>query len=273
MPIALGALEETLFIPLWCRAQASEKYPSLFCDSKAVELVQSIDYDFSAIEARLSPVIRLASAARARQCDNVLKAYVADHPRTSVVNLGAGLDTAFYRIDNGLIHWYDLDLPDVIAVRRQLLSKAERVYFIAKSLLDLSWCDDLTDISDGVIVVAAAVLSYFSEGQMKAFFSALADRLPGAEMVFTAYSRREVTLINRSLNRIGMTGAAMKWALEDTYDLTRWDGRVAVVAEFSFFKDIACDPAWGEETIRTVRVIDEQKRMRIVHVRFNATKR
>jgi O-methyltransferase involved in polyketide biosynthesis len=196
----------------------------------------------------------------------VLKAFIADHPRASVVDLGAGLDTAFYRVDNGLIEWYDLDLPDVIAVRRQLVPETDRVHSIAKSLLDMSWCDDLTGVDDGVFAVAQAVLGYFSEVQVKTFFSAFADRLSGAEMVFTAYSREEVSLINRSLRRVGMTNAAMKWALEDADDLTRWDDRITVVDEFSFFKDVPYDPAWGEETIRQIRAIDEHKRMRIVHV-------
>ena len=270
MSITLSAIEETLYIPLWCRAQASIKYQSLFYDSKAVELVQAIGYDFSLIDARLSPVIRLASIARARQCDAVLKVYIADHPRASVVDLGAGLDTAFYRIDNGLIDWYNLDLPRVIAIRKQLLPETDRVHCIAKSFLDMSWCDDLINIDDGVFVVAGAVLGYFSEVELKTFFSSLADRLPGVEMVFTAYSSGELSLINRSLQRVGMASAAMKWALEDASVLTRWDDRISVVDEFSFFRDIPYDQAWGEETIDKIRSIDEHKRMRIVHLRFNA---
>jgi O-methyltransferase involved in polyketide biosynthesis len=185
-----------------------------------------------------------------------------------VINLGAGLDTAFYRVDNGLIEWYDLDLPNVIAVRKQLIPETGRMHFIAKSLLDMSWCDDLTDIDNGVFVVASAVLAYFDMDQVKAFFSALADRLPGAEMVFSAYSRREVSLINRSLRHVGMTRSAMKWALEDANDLTRWDDRIIVVDQFSFFRGIPRDPAWGKETERRIQAIDEQKLMTIVHVKM-----
>lgn len=268
MSITLSAIEETLFIPLWCRAQASAKYQSLLYDSKAIELVEVMDYDFSAINARLSPIIRLASIARARQTDDILKAYIADHPRTTVVDLGAGLDTAFYRVDNGLIEWYDLDLPNVIALRKQLIPETNRVHCIAKSLFDLSWCDDFTNVK-GVFVVASAVLGYFGKAQVKTFFSALADKLPEAEMVFTAYSWRGVSLINRSLQRIGMASAAMKWALDDANDLTRWDDRISVVDEFSFFRNIPYDQAWGEKTLHKIRSIDEHKRMRIVHVRFN----
>ncbi len=266
MPIALSALEETLFIPLWCRAHASTKFSSLFYDPKAIELVQSIDYDFSAIDARLDPVIQLASIARAIQCDNILKAYVAAHPGASIVDLGAGLDTGFYRVDNGLIEWYDLDLPNVIAIRRQLLPEPDRVYSIAKSILDVTWCDDLINIDDGVFLVAGAVFGYFSETELKPFFSSLADRLQGAQIAFTAYSQEELRLINRSLDRVGMTSAAMKWALEDTSDLIRWDNRISVINEVSFFKDLPCDPAWGEETIQEVRAIHEHNHMRIIHL-------
>ena len=80
-----------------------------------------------------------AAVARAKQFDDKVRAYITVHPRASVVNIGAGLDTAFYRVDNGLIHWYDLDLPLVINFRRQLLLEPERVTFIAKSFLDPSW--------------------------------------------------------------------------------------------------------------------------------------
>jgi O-methyltransferase involved in polyketide biosynthesis len=199
---------------------------------------------------------------------HAIRAYIADHPRAAVINLGAGLDTTFYRVDNGLIEWYDLDLPSVIAVRTHLIPETDRTHCIAKSLLDMSWCDDVTDTDNGVFVVASAVLSYFDEGQVKTFFSALADRLQGAEMVFSAYSRREVSRINRSLRRVGMTRSAMKWALEDANDLTRWDDRITVVDQFSYFRGIPHDPAWDKETRRRIHAIDEQKLMSIVHVRM-----
>ncbi len=268
MQSTLSAVEETLFIPLWCRAHASTYYSSLIYDPKAIELVHSIDYDFSAIGARLDPVIKIASVARARQCDEVLKVYMAEHPHVSIVDLGAGLDTGFYRVDNGLIEWYDLDLPNVIALRKQLLPETDRVYSIAKSLLDTSWCDDLMNADDSVFVVAGAVFGYFSATELKLLFSTLADRLPGVQIVFTAYSSKEISLINKSLHQVGMTDTAMKWALEDADELTRWDDRISVINEFSFFKGIRCDPAWGEEAIQKLRSIDERDSMRVIHVRL-----
>ena len=105
-----------------------------------------------------------------------------------MINLGAGLDTTFYRIDNGSIRWYDLDLPSIIALRKQLLPETDRTHAIAKSLLDASWYDEVTHTKHGVFAIAGGVLALLEEWQVRAFFSALADHLPGAELVFTAYS-------------------------------------------------------------------------------------
>ncbi len=160
-------------------------------DTKAIELVEQMDYDFSTIDTNFPPAVTLHFVARAKQFDEKVKAYIREHPHASVVNIGAGLDTTFYRIDNGTIHWYDLDLPAVIDVRRQLLPEPDRVTYIAKSLLDPSWCDDIEHTEDGVFMIAGEVLQFFEEAQVKQFFSMLADNFPDGEIVFTAMSRSD----------------------------------------------------------------------------------
>ena len=166
--VRLSGIPQSMLGCLWGRAQLSKKYSSLFYDEKAIELVEKIDYDDLAADGPLEDLelsfFRVAHqldlpefglfTLRARQFDELAKAYIAEHPRASVVNLGAGLDTTFYRVDNGLIHWYDLDLPEVIDVRRQLLPEPERVTYIAKSLFDPSWCADVTHAEDGVFMIA-----------------------------------------------------------------------------------------------------------------------
>ena len=115
--IELGGISASMFFPLWGRAQLSKKYSSLFYDAKAIELVEKIDYDFSTsgipfqdILSNISfegglPLLSLFSL-RAKQFDEKVKAYIRERPRASVVNIGAGLDTTFYHVDNGTIHWY-----------------------------------------------------------------------------------------------------------------------------------------------------------------------
>ena len=105
MTITLNAVEEILFFPLWFRVQVSKKYPSLLHDPKAINLVKAIDYDFSLLDAQFNLEFVLTSVARARQFDDAIQVYIADLPHASVVNLGTGLDTTFYLIDNGLSEW------------------------------------------------------------------------------------------------------------------------------------------------------------------------
>jgi len=200
--VKLDGVPATMLFPLWGRAQLSKEYSSLFYDAKAIELVERIDYNFSGSDlpfvgmmldiirkANLLPMFSLV-ALMAKQFDDKIKAYIAEHPHASVVNLGAGLDATFYRVDNGTIHWYDLDLPAAIDVRRQLLPEPDRVTYIAKSLLDPSWCKDI-NTEDGVFIIAEAVFQFFEESEMKQFFSMLADNFPDGEIVFTAMARSD----------------------------------------------------------------------------------
>ena len=202
--VKLSGVSATMLFPLWGRAQVSEEYGSLFYDEKAIELVEKIDYDFflsttdipfltillNVIRTgNLLPMFSLV-ALMANQFDDKIRAYITQHPRASVVNLGAGLDATFYRVDNGLIHWYDLDLPAAIDVRRQFFPEPDRVTYVAKSLLDPSWCKDI-NTEHGVFMIAEAVFQFFDEAQMKQFFLMLADNFPGGEIVFTTMSRQD----------------------------------------------------------------------------------
>ena len=103
MNITLNDVEETLVTPLWGRAKFSQEHPSLLNDTKAIELVEQIVYDFKRLDKTLGSLGNLMHAARAKQFDYKIHAYIAKHPKASVIDLGAGLDTAYYRIDNGSI--------------------------------------------------------------------------------------------------------------------------------------------------------------------------
>ena len=200
--VTLGGISASMLACLWGRARLSKEHSSLFYDAKAVELVEKIDYDFSASDVPPFVGIMLMlnisrkvnrpefhlGPIRAKQFDEKAKAYIAEHPRASVINIAAGLDTTFYRVDNGLIQWYDLDLPSVIDIRKQLLPEPDRVTYIAKSLLDPSWCKDI-NTEDGVFMIAGGALGWFDKSEVERFFSMLADNFPDGEIVFDAMSR------------------------------------------------------------------------------------
>ncbi len=189
---------------LWGRAQMSREYSSLFYDAKAIELAEKIEYvhvhgccstsdvpPFQDIMFDIFHEINVLGpfTLRIKQFDAKIRTYIAQHPRASVICLAAGLDATFYRVDNGLIRWYDLDLPAVIEVRKQLLPEPDRVTYIAKSLLDPSWYEDIKHTEDGVFIMAEAVLPFFEESEIKQFFSMLANNFPCGEIVFEVPSK------------------------------------------------------------------------------------
>ncbi|MGB8310323.1 MAG: class I SAM-dependent methyltransferase [Halobacteriota archaeon] len=266
MKISLSNIEETLLIPLWIRAKLSREHNSVLNDTKAIELVEQIDYDFSTLDK--NPFESdLFFVARAKQFNDKIRAYIREHPRASVVNIGAGLDTTFYRVDNGLIHWYDLDLPNVIDLRKQLIPETNRITYIAKSLFDLSWYTDIENTRDGVFLMAAGVLFYFEESHIKQFFSSLADNFPGSEIVFNAHSKLGVSFANRTLRGTWVENAVIKWVLKDVNEMTTWDKRITVIDQVPYFKNIPREPAWGEEIKRRMNGNDTHKIFKIVHLR------
>ena len=115
--------------------------------------------------------------------DGIVKKFIETHPDGTIVNLGCGLDTRFSRLDNEKIQWFDLDLPDTISLRRHFFTETERNCFIAKSVLDFSWVEDIPP-GDSTLFIAEGLSYYFTESENKALVSAIKQNYPGAEYVF-----------------------------------------------------------------------------------------
>ena len=120
-------------IPLWARAREAEKNNPIVCDIYAKNIVESIDYDFSQIEEGPAAEHQGVWAIRAYNLDNIIEAFLANTSRAAVVNIGAGFDTSFQRVDDGTVLWINIDLPDVVGLRKKLIPDTEREITIAKS--------------------------------------------------------------------------------------------------------------------------------------------
>jgi O-methyltransferase involved in polyketide biosynthesis len=237
----LTGVPKTLLLPLWGRAFETRHptRPPLLIDRGAAEIVDRLGYDFSAIASAIHPITRLAWVARALHVDRTLRDFLTRWPRATVVNLGCGLDTTFGRVDNGTLIWVDLDLPQVIALRERLIPPGPRQRALACSILDDAWLRGLQP-DEGLILVAAGVLYYFEEPQVRALLSRLAAALAGAELVFDACSPRGVRAANRKvIEESGMdASAALVWGIEDPRRIAAWDRRLEVVETYRLFRGI-----------------------------------
>jgi len=263
----LGTVQKTLLLPLWGRAVEAAKPHPLLVDRTAAETVASIDYDFSTIASNISFISRLAWIARSIHTDRTIREFLARHPGATFVNLGCGLDTTFERVDNGRLLWYDLDLPDVIELRRKYIPPRERRHSIAGSLLDPAWMSRI-DVADSAFFLASGVLYYFEEAEIRALFTRLAGAFPGSEILFDACSPRGMRVANRKvIKAAGMDETAfLKWGLPRASDIQTWDSRFAVLAEYPIFRNfrqgLTLREKWGTLMSDLLRI------MSMVHVRL-----
>ncbi|GAA6615406.1 class I SAM-dependent methyltransferase [Scytonema sp. NUACC26] len=119
--VNLGTVQETLFMTLWARGTEAGKPDPILKDTKSVEVMNQIDYDFSKLATATGSQIGIC--LRGQILDQWVQSFLKDNPDGIVVEIGAGLNTRFERVDNGSVRWFDLDLPDAIASARKLFSR------------------------------------------------------------------------------------------------------------------------------------------------------
>ena len=271
--IEKNTVQETLVIPLFGRLVCSEHFPELFSDPEAKRICDSLDYDFAEKRKMMESAAGLFGALEVAQRQYDLRceveSYLKDHPRAAVVNLGCGLDDTFRKCDNGTCRGYNIDLPDVIAVRDELLPAGEREQNLARDLNDFSWMDEI-DASEGAVFFAAGVFYYFTKAQVKALFCAMAERFGGSVLAFDSCNERGAKMMRKTwLKQAGITDVGAFFSLEDERELAGWSDRFAAVTAKSYmrgYRDIY--PEVGLFHKLMIRFCDGLVAMKIVRIAF-----
>jgi O-methyltransferase involved in polyketide biosynthesis len=224
---SLSGVAETLLIPLYVRALESQRPDALLFDDKAVAFVAGREAELAWIEnIRMDDEDRVTLVLRNRELDRHARRFLAQHPRAVVVHIGCGLDSRFERVDDGQVDWYDLDLPEVIALRRKLLGdETGRHHMLATSVFDQAWMDTVSvHRPRPFLFMAEGVFMYFEEREVRALVCTLRERFPGSELVFDAFSPFLVRANNLRL-RLSRSpiAARYKWGLRRGRDLEAWN--------------------------------------------------
>ncbi|MEM0955870.1 MAG: class I SAM-dependent methyltransferase [Pseudomonadota bacterium] len=180
IPVDLGPVQETLLIPLLGRAQETRLQRGLMHDPKAVSIVESLDYDFS---KWLGTPSLVGASIRARIFDEQVSTFLSSHPSGTVVEIGAGLNTRFERLDNGKARWLELDLPDAMALRQQFFDSNERRTMLAADVRSSDWHEDVAALPGPYCFVSEAVLIYLDGTDVQHAIEPLAQRFPGSWLI------------------------------------------------------------------------------------------
>lgn len=236
--VDLGNVQKTLFLPLWGRAVESQKAKPKLIDRQAVEIINRIDLDVSTLYEKMDDLSQIAWIQRSLIGDRMIGRFLEKHPEGPVVNIGCGLDTTFTRMDNDRVQWFDLDLPDVIGLRKRFIDETERRKFIASSFLDEAWMNFIP-AGGPVFFLAAGVFYYFEPDEIKDFLLRLLDKFPGSEILFDVSSPVGVRVANQKvIESSGLSESSnLKWGLENKKDILAWDSRLKLTGTYHYFRD------------------------------------
>jgi len=174
MELKLGDVQTTALIPLAIKANETLRPNARIINHKAVEIINALDIDTKPYDKFLS---HEGVVARTNMLDRQLKEIIDQAPDTVVVNIGAGFDNRFSRMDNGKIWWFDLDLPDSIAARRKAFPEQDRVTMLSGNVLEDTWCREvkkvIADRQSPPVFLAEGLFMYFTLEQIRTLLNLL----------------------------------------------------------------------------------------------------
>lgn len=236
--VELGVVQETLLLPLAARAYDAASKQPILNDQKALELFKQLTDNPKKYNKYLQRIGIIGLCERALIMDDIIANFIRQHPKGKILNIGVGLETSFYRLHQPEITWFDLDLPDSIALRKQLLPPPKQVSYIAKSMFDETWIQDIGSIKDGLLITVPGVFMYFDEATVRGFFNTFSSQLPNTEIVFDVISNMGRFFIGRQVKLAGMKHATMDWGIINPKDMLKWNKHLSLIDTHIFYKNL-----------------------------------
>ncbi|MBZ4322504.1 class I SAM-dependent methyltransferase [Streptomyces huiliensis] len=217
--ITLTGVPETLLATLHARACDSRSSHSLLHDRTALDTVRRIDYDFR--RTGMNSVNAAGVALRARCLDDWTAAFLARHPRATVLHLACGLDTRAHRLARfPETRWIDVDLPEVVALRNRLLPVPDGDYrVLATSVTADGWLEELP-ADRPVVAVFEGLSMYLRPADGERLIRRITSHFPGGQLLFDCFNGLGVRM-QRLIPVLRRTGATVYWGIDDPRALER----------------------------------------------------
>ena len=262
-----STVEDTLFVPMLGRIYASEHFPSVLHDKKALELKSRLPKNLKGKDTQTQYTL-MASAVRSTNMDRYIQDFMKRNPSGVIVLLGCGLETTFYRNDNGHTIWYEVDLPDVIEYRKELLGEPERDLTIAASAFEEDWITAVRakHPTEPILVAASGLFYYFEEKTVMGLFKALKN-YGSIEILFDTVNSSGMKRMSKYMKQVGHSDASMYFYVDDaTVVADAIGGRV--LKEEPYY---AHTPKKGLNFMTSVsmRVSDKCMMVKMVHLKVN----
>lgn len=247
----IGDIASTSLVTLYCRAIESQKEDPIIKDPKAVEVKKQLDKMFSGsdnrlerslFEGKINKNLSIHIAIRAKKYDEYAEEFLKRSPDGVIVNIGCGLDSRFHRIDNGRVVFYDLDLPEVIKIKRQFFDENDRYRFIASSVLDFEWMDLVSSHRGPFMFIAEGVFMYLKGEDVRALVLKLQSVFPGSELVCEVFNSLWLKkpldkLVKNKIQRDSHLGSGAMFysGIRDSREFEAWGEGIELISDWSYF--------------------------------------
>lgn len=237
----LGVVEDTLYVPMLGRIYASEHCKNILYDKKALELKNGLPKGIVENDTQ-TQYTYLASASRSANVDRYIKNFVERKPNGIIVQVGCGLETTYYRNDNGQTAWYGVDLPHVIEYRKGLLPENEREKYISGDAFSKEWIEEIRAeyTSEPLLVVASGLFHYFKEENVLCLIKMLMN-YGDVEVLFDTVNKSGMKMMQKKhMKTVGHEEAKMFFYADSATELAaKIDKKVNVLAEENFYSYIS----------------------------------
>ena len=239
MELKLGDIQETAIIPLAVKASETLRPNARIKDQMAVEIIRALDIDTKPYDKFMS---HEGVVARTIMLDRQLKEIIRDAPDTVVVNLGAGFDNRFQRMDNGEILWFDVDLPDTIAARKKAFPKQDRVTMIAGNALENEWCGEVNKVLDGrqskPVFIAEGLFMYLTFDQIRTLLNVLKDNFPEGGTLIAEQNCKLMQKNEKHHDTVKNTNAHFASGTDSAQEIADLTDGIRLIEEHSFNEEM-----------------------------------
>ena len=245
----LTPVEQTAFLTVYARALDSRWRRPILGDRLADEVVGRIDYDFAGLGVQASVVCQ--TALRAKMLDDRVRDFVHKHHDAVVVDLGAGLDSGFYRVDPPpSIDWYSVDLPGILALRDEALPTNPHSHSVPVSLAEKHWPETIPG-DRPTMLIADGLFAFLPEPVIVAIFRRITDHFSTGEFAFNDYGRigwvSKLAIKLYPQKMFKDVGSQWGYAgFKDAHHPETWNPRMRLVEEASLAYEPEVDlfPGW-----------------------------
>ena len=233
MDLKFGDIQETALVPLAIKASETSRSNARIKDLKAKEIIDTLGVDVSKYDPFMSHEGVIARTIMYRE---QLKDLIKKYPDAVCINLGCGFDDKFSQVDNGTIQWFDVDLPDQIAVRRKVYEDRERCKMLDGNALDDSWTKNIPKAAMYIIVMEG-VLEYFSKEQVKTCLNMLCNSFPHGYLLAELHCPF-MEKNSRHHDAVKYTNASFGWGTNSGKEYLELEPRLTLISETSYNEEM-----------------------------------